>query len=127
MRNNRRSLLFGLQHKLTEGEVTTWWLDVDSKHPRKNIVCVLMFVSAILELEEELVQEPHLPAVPTSFTDVFFSFFPFKFTLSWHQTWHSSHNNGPSCKSQWTVYVRSGLHGEQGGSPKQTPQEAFAL
>lgn len=127
MRNNRLSLLFGLQHKLPEGEVMTWWLDVDSKHPRKNVVCVLMFVSAIPELEEELVQEPPLPAVPTAVTDVFYSFFFFKFSLSWHETWHSSHNNGPSCRSQWTVCVKPGLHGEQGCSPKQTPQEAFAL
>lgn len=63
------------------------------------------------------------PAVPTSFTDIFSSF-----ALSWHQTWHSfpqqlSVMQRPVC----TVCGGPGLHGEQGGSPKQIPQEASAL
>lgn len=44
MRNDKVSLLFGLQHKLPEGEVMNWWFDVDSENLKEELsLCFNVF------------------------------------------------------------------------------------
>lgn len=46
VRNNRFFLLFGLQHKLPEGVVMTWWFDVNSKNPKEeHNLCFNVFLN----------------------------------------------------------------------------------